>query len=77
MSINLIPDGGNFADGIAAILGGGITDAVREAIEWVQAAIAVVKTAPDNPYKTDEEIAGAILAQEEAIQDALGEDSGM
>ncbi len=32
-----------------------------EAGDWVRQAIAVMKTAPDNPYETDEEIAGAIL----------------
>lgn len=32
-----------------------------EAAKWVEAAIAAVRTAPDNPYTTDEEIAGAIL----------------
>ncbi len=42
----------------------------REATVWVEAAIAVVKTAPDNPYRSDEEIAGAILKGIEEKQKA-------
>lgn len=33
----------------------------QEARDWVEAAIALVRVAPDCPYTTDEEIAGAIL----------------
>ncbi len=40
---------------------GKIVAVAREATQWVEAAIAVVRSAPDNPYTTDEEIAGAIL----------------
>lgn len=39
-----------------------LTSTVNEASAWVQAAIDVMKTAPDNPYgDNDEAIAGAIL----------------
>ena len=33
----------------------------KEAMEWVSVAMEAIKAAPDNPYETDEEIAGAIL----------------
>lgn len=37
---------------------------VHEAAAWVQAAIATMKTAPDNPYGDDDEaIAGEILKE--------------
>lgn len=40
----------------------------RRALEWCDEAMAAVRSAPDNPYGSDEEtIAGAIL-------DKLGED---
>lgn len=38
-----------------------IISAAREATVWVEQAIAAVRSAPDNQYTTDEEIAGAIL----------------
>lgn len=34
---------------------------MREAFEWTKAALAVVRSAPDNKFTTDEEIAGEIL----------------
>jgi hypothetical protein len=45
----------------------------REATAWVEEAIAVVRTAPDNPYATDEEIAGAIPKGIEERQAAQAE----
>jgi hypothetical protein len=38
-----------------------LTDVARQATEWVQMALYVARTAPDNPWTTDEEIAGEIL----------------
>lgn len=35
---------------------------MRKAFENYRAAIAYVRAAPDNPYRNEEEIAGAILA---------------
>lgn len=56
------PAGQGLATGIAALTKpGNIGDKAREATAWVEAAIALVKTSPDNPYTSDEEIAGAIL----------------
>ncbi len=40
---------------------GNIGAVCREATAWVESVIALVKTAPDNPYQSDDEIAGAIL----------------
>jgi hypothetical protein len=34
---------------------------MRDAFEWVKAALAAVRAAPDNKFITDEEIAGEIL----------------
>lgn len=34
---------------------------MREAFEWTKAAIAAVRSAPDCPWKTDEDIAGEIV----------------
>ena len=59
-----IPKGGDVLDGFNFLTSPNlIKDAARKATEWVDEAIAVVKTAPDNPFGSDEEIAGAILAR--------------
>lgn len=59
-----IPSGGGLADGMGFLSSPErVGDAARQATEWVNDAIAVVKTAPDNPYGSDEEIAGAILVR--------------
>ncbi len=34
---------------------------MREAFEWVKQVMTMVRSAPDNPWKTDEEIAGEIM----------------
>jgi len=57
----MIPPNGDALDGFNALVHGNLPDIAREAIAWVRDAIETVKTAPDNPYQTDEEIAGAIL----------------
>lgn len=45
---------------------------MRDAFTWVQSALTAVKSSPDNPYDTDEAIAGAIMKrvkeQRRAIQ---------
>jgi hypothetical protein len=58
-----VPVGGGFADGAKFF-----TDTehrkkiVAEATDWTKQAIALVKTAPDNPYGDDDEaIAGMVL----------------
>lgn len=58
-----IPSGGGFADGVEFLMNPEKVAAThREALAWADQAIAVMKTAPDNPYGDDEEvIAGAIL----------------
>ena len=56
----MIPPDGGFADGIKA-LQGDIVGVSRGASAWVKEVIQVVRSAPDCPWKTDEEIAGAIL----------------
>jgi hypothetical protein len=70
MSLIMVPpgcgDGKHAAAGvaIAALMApGNIGKVAREATAWVEAAIAAVKSAPDNPYTDDEAIAGEILRQ--------------
>lgn len=60
MALIMIPSNGGLSDGLKA-LQGDLPAIAREATAWVKQAIEVVKMAPDNPWKTDEEIAGAIL----------------
>jgi hypothetical protein len=77
MSLLMIPPGSGknaLATGIAALMApGNVGKVAREATAWVEAAIAVVKTAPDNPYGNDDEaIAGELLAEVEKRQQAKG-----
>lgn len=60
-----IPAGGGLPDAVKFLSSAStIADGVRAATEWVEAAIALVKTSPDNPYGDDDEaIAGEILRQ--------------
>ena len=67
MSLIMGPPGGGAGAVVANLVRPGNLAAVaREATEWVESAIATVKSAPDNPYATDEEIAGEILRQIDA-----------
>jgi hypothetical protein len=68
----MIPDGGGFADGLRELSDpSNIANRAREATSWVQQAINLVKSAPDNPYGGDDElIAGEILRQIEQRQAA-------
>ena len=62
MSLLAIPPGGGLKDGIEFLSSKEkIVQAAKGATAWVEDSIAVIKTAPDNPFKTDEEIAGEIL----------------
>ena len=62
MSSQMIPRGGDVLDGFNALMSGDLPALARKAATWVEEAIAVVKTAPDNPYGDDDEaIALAIL----------------
>ena len=74
MAKDAIPDGGGLADGIAFLSDKDrIIDGARDAQKWVEQALAVVKTAPNNPWgNNDEAIAGEILKQIEAKRKSLG-----
>lgn len=63
MSLILMPVGtASIANGIKALSDPNrLVSAAREAQAWVAQAISVVKTAPDNPFKDDEAIAGEIM----------------
>ena len=65
MALLMVPNGAGCADGLRELAApGNIGKRAHEATEWVEQAIAVVKTAPDNPYRdADEAIAGEILRQ--------------
>jgi hypothetical protein len=60
-----ISPGGGMADALQAIATPGrLVEITRNALAFADAAVAVMRTAPDNPYGEDEEaIAGAILAE--------------
>lgn len=70
ISRDAIPPGGGLADGIRLFTEPGrFQQVAKEAFAWVDKAIAVMKTAPDNPYGDDDEaIAAAIL---ERIEERL------
>lgn len=65
MSIDAIPNGGGLGDGLKFLMDKQrIIAGAKAATEWVNQAISVVKTAPDNPWGDDDEaIAGEILRQ--------------
>lgn len=69
MSLDAIPPGGGFQDGIEFLASNRLAESGRNAAEWVQQALAVFKTAPDNPYGDDDEaIAGELLRRIEEMQ---------
>ena len=66
-----VPPGGGLADAIGFLASKRIGKTAKDATDWVNEAIAVVKTAPDNPFGNDDEaIAGEILRQLEEKQHA-------
>jgi len=46
---------------LAGSQGNSLQSDLTDAFEWVQSAIAAVRSAPDCPWSSDEEIAGEIL----------------
>lgn len=67
MAHDAIPSGGGLAAGVKFLsTKEAVMNGFRVAAKWVEEAIAVVKTAPDNPYQSDEEIAAAILLKLES-----------
>ena len=52
---------GGFADGMRALDSGEMPFQMKEATTWVTKALDIVMTTYDNPYKTREEAAQAIL----------------
>jgi hypothetical protein len=65
MARDAVPPGGGVGNAIRFLTTpGAVTDGARKAQEWVKAAIAAVKAAPDNPYGDDDEaIAAEVLRQ--------------
>jgi hypothetical protein len=65
MTLDAVPAGGGISTAITFLTNPkGIGESARKATEWVDAAIAAVKAAPDNPYGDDDEaIAAEILRQ--------------
>ena len=64
-SLDAVPAGSGLGGALSVLTTPGrLQQVLRDAAEWVNQAIAVVKTAPDNPYGNDDEaIAGEILRQ--------------
>lgn len=65
MAVIAIPRNGGFQDGIAFLTNpAAITQAARDATEWVNDAVSAVKQSPNNPFGDDDEaIAGEVLRQ--------------
>ncbi len=56
-----IPANGGFADGLRALYSEEMPRQMEEAATWVAKAIDIIMTTYDNPYKTREEAAQAVL----------------
>lgn len=63
ISTQAVPPGGGVSDALRAIVTPGKLGALaKEATTWVEDALAVVKSAPDNPFgDNDEAIAAELL----------------
>jgi hypothetical protein len=63
MSQLIVPKDGGLMDALKSLSSAeNISKTAREATAWVEAAVAAVKAAPDNPYGDDDElIVGEIL----------------
>lgn len=61
MALQAVPPGGGFLDGMKFLLSPDLGQEYKKAAKWVEEALAIVKTAPDNPYDDDEAIAGELL----------------
>lgn len=72
MSVDAIPSGGGFGDGIKFLMNPDrVVSTAKSATEWVNQAIGLIRTAADqNPWKNadDEAIAGELLSQIKAKQ---------
>lgn len=68
MSLDAVPSGGGLRSAVEYLLDADrMKQSTKNSIEWVKAAIAAIKAAPDNPYGDDDEtIAGEILKRIEA-----------
>lgn len=67
LSYEAVPPGGGLGDAIASLINPRLMqEQYNRAVVWVKAVIDTVRTAPDNPYKDDEEIAGAVIKEYEA-----------
>jgi hypothetical protein len=68
VSLLAVPSDGGLKDAVDLFaIPGRLVSLSRQATEWVDAAIAAVKAAPDNPYGDDDEaIAAEILRRIEA-----------
>lgn len=77
IALESVPPGGGLAAGLRFVQDSEYRKQVLARVDArLRAAIEVVKTAPDNPYKNDEEIAAAILAEiERNKQNGLEEHS--
>ena len=64
MALSAIPPGGGLGDGIAFLMDKDkMLSAGKDAQKWVNDAIDVVMTAPDNPYGNDREAIAAEIVR--------------
>ena len=63
LAVEAVPPGGGIGDALQSLLDPALLrEQMRRAIDWVNAALAVYKTAPDNQFGDDDEaIAGEML----------------
>jgi len=72
MGNEAIPPGGGLAAGLKFLSDPvALRAGAKAAQEWVREAIAVVRTAPDNPLGSDEEICGELLRRIEARRHSM------
>ena len=73
MSTDAIPPGGGLAAGIKFLSSKeNIVAGAKAATQWVEAAIAAVKSAPDNPFGNDDEAIAAEILHRLEKQDRAG-----
>ncbi len=56
-----IPARGDVTDGLRAIVAPDMPEKMKMAADWVKKALDIIMTTHDNPYKTREEAAQAVL----------------
>ena len=62
VSRDAIPNGGGFAAGLDFLMDKErMIQVSRDALAWIELALAAVKAAPDNPYGDDDELIASVI----------------